>query len=378
VSFFDGTTPLGTSPVNGGVAGLALFAPYLGTRSLSAVYSGDGKLLGSIAPTRSEFVASTAAATLTSVMDVPKDQGGQVRLIFGRSPFDYVGSGTPITGYKILRRQIVAGLAAAAGPASLRPGASPTNAQLLGWDELTTITATGDDVYQVVVPTLADSNSSGFHYTVFLARALTATPTTYFDSAPDSGYSVDNLPPVPPAPFTAAYAAGATNLHWGANAEPDLWYYRLYRGSSAGFTPGAGNLIASRSDTGYVDPGNAGSYYKLSAVDVNGNESGYSLVTPAGTLDVPGGPLTFALERMPNPSLGGRLTVTFSLPDDARARLEVIDVSGRRAVAREVGSLGAGRHTIQLAADQRLSPGFYVVRLTQGARVAIARVSVLE
>src|SRR5439155_969855 len=34
VRFFDGTTLLGTSPVNGGVAGLSLFAPYLGTRTL--------------------------------------------------------------------------------------------------------------------------------------------------------------------------------------------------------------------------------------------------------------------------------------------------------------------------------------------------------
>ncbi len=323
------------------------------------------------------FVASTAAPTVTSVTDVASDQGGRVRLLFARSPFDHLGSGTPITGYKILRRQVVAGLLATAGSVTDRRGADPASTQLLGWDELAMITATGDDFYQVVVPTLADSNGAGFHHAVFLARALTATPTTYYDSAPDSGYSVDNLPPVPPAPFTAEYAAGATQLHWGDNTEPDLWHYKLYRGSSAAFTPSADNLIANVSATDYADVGPAGSYYKLSAVDVNGNESACALVTPGGTLDVGSGTIAFALDRVPNPSRDGRLAVTFSLPSGARATLEAMDVSGRRAAVCEVGSLGAGRHTIQLA-DRRLAAGIYFVRLTQGERFAIMRATVLE
>jgi hypothetical protein len=378
VRFFDGTTLLGTSPVNGGTAGLALFAPYLGSRTLSAVYKGDGKLLGSFAPPATEFVASTAAATITSVTDVPKDQGGQVRLVFARSPFDYVGSGTPITGYKVLRRAIVAAPAAAVRPAA-RSSARPDQVELLGWVEITTVTATGDDSYQLVVPTLADSNSSGVHRNVFLTRALTAVPTTYYDSPPDSGYSVDNIPPVPPTPFVAAYAAGATNLHWGANSEPDFWYYKLYRGTSAAFVPAAGNQIASKSDTGYVDVGPAGLYYKLSAVDVNGNESGYSLVTPSATTGVGDtGPLAFALEPPANPAVGGRLMVAFSLPNDARATLEVVDVSGRRTVAREVGSLGAGRHSVDLAAGRAIAPGLYWVRLAQGAEQRVRRVAIVE
>ena len=110
----------------------------------------------------------------------------------------------------------------------------------------------------------------------------------YWSSAPDSGYSVDNLPPVAPAPFTGNFSAGATHLHWGENREPDLAGYRLYRGSSAGFVPGPGNLIAAKPDTGYSDAGPAGNYYRLSAVDIHGNESGFALLTPANTSDVGG------------------------------------------------------------------------------------------
>jgi hypothetical protein len=244
-----------------------------------------------------------------------------------------------------------------------------------------TVPATNDDVYQVTVPTLADSNSSGLHRAVLFVRAATATPGVYYDSVPDSGYSVDNLPPAPPAPFVAAYSSGATHLHWGASSEHDLWYYRLYRSGSASFTPGPTNVIAAVSDTGYADTGPAGSYYKLAAVDVNGNESGYALVTPSGTTDVPGpgAPLAFALEGVrPNPASGDRLTISFALPTASPARLELWDVAGRRVAGREVGSFGAGRHVVDLAFGMHVPAGLYLVRLTQGDAVRTSRVAFLE
>ena len=185
---------------------------------------------------------------------------------------------------------------------------------------------------------------------------------------------------LPPAPFTAAYVGGATNLHWGANLELDLWYYRVYRGTSAGFVPGPSNLIATRSDTGYADVGAAGSYYKLSAVDVNGNESAFASIGPGGTLDAPGDrPLTFALAGVwPNPALASRLSVEFALPDAAPARLDLMDVSGRRVATREVGALGAGRHVIDLAESRHLAPGLYLVRLTQGSNTRSVRVALIH
>jgi hypothetical protein len=96
-------------------------------------------------------------------------------------------------------------------------------------------------------------------------------------------------------------------------------------------------------------------------------------------LDVPAeGTVALALDRLPNPSYRGRLNVAFSLPSGERAMLEVMDVSGRRVAAREVGSLGAGRHTIDLGAEHRLPTGVYFVRLVQGSRVATARMVMIE
>jgi len=80
------------------------------------------------------------------------------------------------------------------------PAGAATPAKLDGWDFVAAVPAHGDNIYSVVVPTLADSTiAQGMHWSVFLVRAATATPLTFFDSPPDSGYSVDNLAPAPPS-----------------------------------------------------------------------------------------------------------------------------------------------------------------------------------
>ena len=386
VSFFDGNTLLGTSPVNGaGQAGLALFAPYLGSRTLSAVYGGDSKLLGSIAASKTEMVTPTATPAITSIADVLNDQGRQVRLEFSRSPFDYVGGS--VTGYQIYRRAIISGATsrrAPVAPSGIGPArsSSPDQVLLAGWDYVVTVPATGEDILQTLVPTLADSNSSGFHRAVLFVRAATATPTTFYDSAPDSGYSVDNLPPAAPAPFTAAYVSGGTHLHWGQNLEPDFWYYKVYRGGSAGFIPSAANQIASQSDTGYVDVGPAGSYYKLSAVDVNGNESAYSLVTPAMTTGVDGASVpsvVFLAPPRPNPARSGA-TLRFGLPRESLVSVRIYGVDGALVRDLATGTLAAGEH--QLPWDLRdahgaaVSDGLYFAQLlvdgiTRSERLAV-------
>jgi len=129
------------------------------------------------------------------------------------------------------------------------------------------VSARTDSIYSVVVPTVLDSNATGAHWVRFFVSAATATPSIYYDSAPDSGYSVDNLAPATPSPFTGTYAGGVTHLHWGASSEPDFWYYTLHRGTAAAFVPSTANLIASQADTGYVDAAGAPYFYKLAAAN---------------------------------------------------------------------------------------------------------------
>lgn len=65
------------------------------------------------------------------------------------------------------------------------------------------------------------------------------------------------------------------------------------------------------------------------------------------------------------------VAVAFTLPVAAPAKLELLDVTGRRVWSREVGALGAGRHELPLGAT--LAPGVYLVRLVQRGSVASAK-----
>ena len=318
--------------------------------------------------------------SLATITDVPADQGHQVRIRFLPNGADNPLSPTPVTGYEIYRRVSTAPGLPARGVTAAAAAAKPATTLIDGWDYLLSLPAHNDAVYETVVPTLSDSDATGLHRSVFLVRAATSRPSVYWDSAPDSGYSVDNLPPAVPAPFTAAYASGATALHWGRNTEPDLGYYRIYRGAVAGFTPSPATLLATRSDTGYVDPGPSGGWYALAAVDIDGNSSGFARLGPGSTAAVGGaGPLAFALSgTRPNPARGNRLSVEFVLAVAQPARLDLLDVTGRLVATRDAGVLGIGRHTLDLAAGHAIAPGIYLVRLTQGRERRTVRAVVLE
>lgn len=325
----------------------------------------------------------TGAPDILTIADVGNDQGRQVRVRFARASQDSTGAATPVLHYELHRRVSAQALVASdlgGVPALPRPRATPLAAMLDGWDYVASVPAHGDAIYSVVVPTLVDSSiAQGMRRSVFFVRAATATPTTFFDSPADSGYSVDNLPPVPPAAFAATYSGGATHLAWNPNAESDLWYYALNRGASAGFTPNAGNRIAATGALGHDDVGASGSFYKLAAVDVNGNISGYTLITPATTSTPGAGALKLSLALAgSNPSRGTRLSFSLALPDDSPARLELLDVSGRRVAARDVGALGAGRHTVDLAPGSAPRAGVYLARLSQGVQVRVVRAIVME
>jgi hypothetical protein len=217
-------------------------------------------------------------------------------------------------------------------------------------------------------------------WSVFFVSAVTANPFVYFDSAPDSGYSKDNIAPTMPLASVPTYDNGVFMLDWQRSLEPDFWIYRLYRGMAADFVPDLSNLVVTKADVDYVGSAPAGSYFKLSAVDLAGNESPFATMTLAYLLDADA-PLNlrFGLGAVhPNPARAGRLSVEFALAKPGPARLELLDIAGRRVIEREVGSLGVGRHLAHLAHEVQLAPGLYVVRLSQGGSTATRRVCVLD
>jgi hypothetical protein len=112
------------------------------------------------------------------------------------------------------------------------------------------------------------------------------------------------------------------------------------------------------------------------AYRLNYVESGVERFTAETWVDVPA--LALALGGLrPNPATGP-LTVSFALSTSDPALLEVLDVSGRRLMQREVGSMGAGTHVVRLDEGRSLASGIYWLRLRQGARVLLARGAVMR
>ena len=347
---------------------------------------------------------------ITSAVDIPGDQGGWLRLTFPRHYLDHALGSPPISTYGVWRHlpgTMPADLrtppaSASPGPAAIQRVRSllPTGLEPLDapgrllvtlsdsrlaesaavmpagmWELVASVPALQLDQYLVAVPTITNAAPNDF-----VVTAHTTTPSIWFVTAPISGQSIDNLAPAQPVQFTGTYANGETDLHWAANSESDLGAYALYRGSSAGFVPSPGNRIALQIGTSYADVGPAGSYYKLAALDVNGNESSFALVTPQQTADVDGArPVAFAIHGIhPNPASGRDLRVAFALPSGEPARLELLDVSGRLLLARDVGALGAGQHEVNLAEGRGVRTGIYWVRLTQGRNRGTTRTAVIE
>jgi hypothetical protein len=79
----------------------------------------------------------------------------------------------------------------------------------------------------------------------------------------------------------------------------------------------------------------------------------------------------------PNPAVG-ELWISFSLPSEAPAILELLDLGGRRVLALDAGSLGAGAHRVNLGHGSNVAPGVYVVRLRQGANTRSTKVAIIR
>lgn len=195
---------------------------------------------------------------------------------------------------------------------------------------------------------------------------------------------MDNLGPAAPAPFTGQYTAGQATLHWQPNHEADLAGYRLYRGLTPSFVANSASLVATLADTTYVDQFGEFACYRLTAVDLHGNESAAIALKPTGTLEAGDG--AFALQTdlarpRPNP-VSRAATLSFVLAAAGRARLAVYDAAGREVRTLMSGSLEATTHTVTWdlldSGGQRAAAGLYFVRLSTPTATRIQRIVVTE
>lgn len=253
-------------------------------------------------------------AVIDSIVDVPGDRGGMVNIHLTRSAYDFSDEvSAPITGYDIFRR-----------PGSTGPAPAPGAA----WTFVGSIEASDASVYVTPVPTVADSSDS-VTWSVYYVSARTSDSLVFFDSASDSGYSVDNLGPPNAVAFTrfeATYRDGRAVVSWEVGHARGLEGFYVYRAAEGGaFAPLHTNLLPATVAGEYIDETVVRGRvyrYRLGAVDADGEffSSTVTLHTPAAV---------FALyPNHPNP-FNPATTIPYSIANPGQATMRIYDVSGR-------------------------------------------------
>jgi len=304
---------------------------------------------------------------------VENDQGRVVRLNLRASSRDALGSATPILQYEAFRR--IDPLTKEMGHVSL-PKDTGTQlsdpGKLAGWEFVGAVPAHGYDEYNMIVPTLGGKTDEDTHWSVFFVRAATAEPLVFFDSCQNTGYSEDNLSPCVPKSLSVAYAAAGNQLSWEPSPEEDFRNFKIYRGSTPDFEPQAEDLIETTIGTQWLETGSDSwnYYYKISAVDLAGNESEAGApvhVTGAGNGELPA--RTALHGAVPNP-FNPSTTLKFELATAGHARLRVYDTAGRLVATLVDESRAAGHHEDvwdgRDAVGRMCSAGVYLYRLEYG------------
>jgi hypothetical protein len=216
-------------------------------------------------------------------------------------------------------------------------------------------------MYCAAVPTTSDSMPDGTGREVFRVRAVSIDGMSW-ESAADSGFSVDNIPPERPQNLRGQFDGKAAKLQWNRNRESDLGGYRVYRALCIDCVP-YGESIVATGDTVATDSTRSRYWYQVTAVDAHGNESDRAVALPESIAAGGSGDENVWLDELvPNPSRG-EVMVHFNIPRRSFVEIYVCDIQGRRVMwmLREECGAGEQRRVFVLGSRGRWQPGIYEV-----------------
>ena len=116
------------------------------------------------------------------------------------------------------------------------------------WDLVGSLLASQDPEYRYIAVTVHDSSDTSTNWTTFRISAHGVDPSDVYYSAPDSGYSVDNVEPETPQGIAGFYGYASPlglTIWWHPNPDEDLLEYHVHRGIGPDFIPSEETMIAS-------------------------------------------------------------------------------------------------------------------------------------
>jgi len=294
---------------------------------------------------------------LAEVIDVPMDQGKQVRLTWNCpdllknsvKEFQIWRAVTPLNGTE------------------MSPG------MVTAWDFVATVSAHPDwQSYNYVAPTLYDKVQNVIYWTGFMVTAIGFDNWSYWDSNVKGGWSEDNLAPENPLNLNGKIADSKISLTWDEVTSEPVKYYTVYRKIDAAQFA----LLGYSTTPEYVDANvtsNKIYTYSVTATDYGLNESktaasiNMTMTSIGQTAELP---KSFTLsQNYPNP-FNPRTSIDFELPKASDVRLMIFNLMGQIVKEYNVRELPIGYHRYvwdgRDASGNMVSGGVYIYTLTAG------------
>jgi hypothetical protein len=295
---------------------------------------------------------------ITSVQDVPNDQGGEVTVHWNASWLDGFDQ-RQVEEYSVWMRSpdLKGALLSfeAAGDFAERQGWPESEVQAFnnaGWGYVTTVPALLEPSYFAFAPTFGDSTGAGIPYTEYRVVAHSDEVWISWECLSEYGYSVDNLEPGAPVTLAAVRVGdGTVDLSWEASGvhDEDLHSYLVYGGHASGFDLDEDHFIGSAAAPVFShDPGVGIHFYRVTARDAHGNEGpGSNEAQAAAVSGVPDVVTARALHaNWPNP-FNPSTVIAFDLPKGQQARLTVFALDGTRVRTLVNEWREPGRHQVR-------------------------------
>ena len=191
---------------------------------------------------------------IIDLLDVPEDQGRQMQLSWVPGNPGIWGYFTEFSVWRLVN--------------DTPPEAPPV------WDFILTSPWHGFEGYSAVVPTLGDSTHAGITWSTFRVTAHTEDPNAFYHSVPATGYSTDDLAPLPPLGVMAEQVDTSIVVSWDLSVDEDFDYFSLHRSMEPDFAVSEDNLFTHTIDTSVTDltaEWFVTYHYKLTATDFSGN-----------------------------------------------------------------------------------------------------------
>lgn len=289
-------------------------------------------------------VLGSSEPVISAITDVPDDAGLRVNVTWQASLFE--APVQQIDRYRMWRRA---------------PGGE--------WALVDSIAPTQNATYSLIGHTTADSTPDVTTLrTAFRIDAVSTDGLMTWTSAADSGLSIDSVPPETPVGFLVLWIApGVATATWVHVTAPDWLKYRVYFGTTSYFEPDRFTFRHTAYGTRWTGDVEPGTWIKLTAADIHGNESEAAFAFPeitTGTDDVRPS-VAFLGPASPNP-MRASSTLRFGLTRESEVSMRVYDQQGRQVCVLASGVLPAGQHAaVWTGRDERgnaAAPGVYFVR----------------